>query len=742
MRSDPSQRWQISDLLIDLSVFIVLIWYAYGILLVSPYPGFSFSPMDGRVDEIHIDVNTEPTLQVGDHLVRVGDVTLDEYQQDAHVIFFEDAKKDDVVEIIVERDGQELVIPWKFAGFDRETFINRFFNVWWLAFIFWFAGFAGQLLIRPKGPSRTLFAAANYLTALWLIFGSLSSRHLWESSILLHATTWLILPVYLHLHWAFPRPLKRLPKAFWVFVYLLGFSLAAAEIFQLPPKSLYVLGFLIAVIGSIVLQVLHYIQQPDQRRSVGMLAISILVGFSPSILLGIFVISGVVPVSGPAGLFSMPFMPLMYFYVIYSHQSGGLQIRLNRLVSLYAFFILLGVVLFLPVIPIARTSISHEAWIFIALVLAAITGILSILFFPRFQAFVDQRFLGIKLPYQHLPETYSSRITTSTSLPSLLSLLEEEVFSSLLIRQYAFLQVNDKNLNTLLAKGISNASFDVDTLAQKAGTYIPNLPPHENWTRLILPLRVGDKTLGFWLLGKRDPDDLYPPVEIPILQSLADQTAIALSNILQSDQLRDFYQTDIESIENERKRISRDLHDDVLNQLAAMRNSLDQKTLPMSFLSAYDDLKKRLREIINDLRPPMLDQGLAYALNEFVEDLREKHEDVSIIMDLQTSAERPPEKMEEHFYHIVREACENVLRHADARTLTISGILSSDHVDLSIEDNGKGFDTNGELNTLIANRHYGLANMKERAHIIGAEMGIRSRKNDGTSIRIAWKLKS
>lgn len=744
MRPTLSQRWQAGELLIALSVFIVLVWYACGILLVSPYPGFSFNPSNGRVDEIHTNVDTEPALHVGDRLVRVGDVTFDEYQRDARVIFFEGAKAGDLVEITVERDGQELDILWTFAGFDRDTFISRFFNIWWLAFAFWIAGLAGQLVIRPKGPRRSLFVAANYLTALWLIFGSLSSRHLWESSILLHATTWLILPVYLHLHWVFPRPLKVLPKAFWIFVYLLGFFLAAAEIFQLLPKSLYALGFLLAVIGSVVLQALHYRQQPDQRRSVGMLALSILVGFSPSILLGIFILSGGVPGVSPVGLLAMPFMPLMYFYVIYSHQSGGLQIRLNRLVSLYAFFILLAILLFLPVIPVARTPISHEEWLLIALVVAAVTGVVAILFFPRFQAFVDQRFLGIKLPYQHLPETYSSRITTSTSVPSLLALLKDDIFPSLLIRQYAFLQSNDKNIVPLLTKDIpKDTSFDFDTLAQKAGSYIPSTSLNDDWLRLILPLKVGDVTLGFWLLGRRDPDDLYPLVEIPILQSLADQTAVALSNILQTEQLRNLYQANIEQIENERKRVARDLHDSVLNQLAAMRNSLDQKTLPLEFLTNYEGLKQRIREIISDLRPPMLDQGLAYALTELAEDLREKGDGIEVKLDVQASGERIAEKVETHLFYFVREACENALRHASPHILTISGDLSSQRVELSIHDDGKGFniDPQTKLNDLLAANHFGVAGMIERANIIEAKMEVRSQKGSGTKIQINWNPK-
>lgn len=740
MDKSSYNRGQALELSASLAVFLLLLMYTYGILVVAPYSGFYFNPTSEQIRGVF--TGDESLLKNGDVVKQIGDITLKQFKADRRLTLFEGVEKGDVIEIVIVRGDERTVVPWEFPGFTPREFANRLFNSWPLAYAFGLAGFAAQLTIRPRNVRRGLFIAANYLTALFLISGTLSSWHLWESSTLLHAVSWLMLPVFIHLHWVFPHPLRNVPNLFWQFLYGASGLLAMGEIFHVLPRSLYAFGFIIAILGSAILLFARFIVQKKERPAVRLLLLSILVGFSFSISVAIALSFGVVLNLGWLTSFSMPFMPLMYFYVIYSHQSGGLQIRLNRLVSLYAFFILLGILLFLPVIPVARVPIPHEAWIFIAMVVAAVTGILSILLFPRFQALVDQRFLGIKLPYQHLPETYSSRIAVSASLPSLLALLEDEIFPSLLVRQYAFLQVGGKNLVTLLAKNTPDDAFDFDSLTQKAGHYLPALSSNEDWTRLILPLKVGDKTLGFWLLGRRDPDDLYSQVEIPILQSLANQTAVALSNILQSEHLRNFYQTDIESIENERKRISRDLHDAVLNPLATMRNSLDQRTLPQSFLSTYEDIKKRLREIINDLRPPMLDQGLAYALNEFVEDLREKNEDVNIVLSLQAGAERLPEKMEEHFYHIAREACENALRHADARTLTISGAISSDRVDLSIEDDGKGFDSNGELNTLIANRHFGLANMKERAHIIGAEMEIRSRKNNGTSIRITWKLKS
>ncbi|MBL8062338.1 MAG: hypothetical protein JNK32_04920 [Anaerolineales bacterium] len=738
MQKSPRTQDSTLELLISLAVVLVLLLYTYGILIAAPYQGFYFNPTSGVITSFYGEGTT--SLQEGDILERIGDITLKQFKADRRLVFFEGVQPGDIIEIAILRNGKPLVVQWVFPGFNLREFTSRLFNSWMLAYIFWLAGLAAQLLIRPRDLRRRLFVIANYLVALFLVSGALSSWHLWESSTLLHALTWLMMPVFLHLHWVFPRPIRNLPNLFWSFLYGVAFLLAAGEILHMLGRNLYALGFAIALLGSILLLFAHLFIQKEERQTIRLLLLSILIAFSASIAVAIAQAFGVILNLGWFTVYSMPFMPLAYFYLINRRQLGGMETRVNSIISTYTFLILLGLAFFILLVSFAQTSLAEEAWVILAPLLAFVASITTAVYLPRFQTFLNQRLFGIKLPYQNLTQTYSSRIAVSTTLPSLLALLKEQVFPSLLIRQYVFLKTSEKNLSVLLAQDIPEDSFDFDSLTQKAGHYIPNLPPDEGWLRLILPLKLGDVTLGFWLLGKRDPDDLYPLVEIPILQSLADQTAIALSNILQAEQLRSLYQSDIEQIEYERKRISRDLHDDVLNQLAAMRNSLNQKTLPPAFLSTYDDLKQRLRHIINDLRPPMLDQGLAYALTEYVEDLREKNNDVRIVLDLQASEEKLPEKIEEHFFHIVREACENALRHAHARTLTVAGTIAPDHADLSIEDDGDGFDVNTDLNVLRATSHFGLLSMKERTHLAGAEINFQSDPKRGTKIQILWNL--
>jgi len=206
-------------------------------LFKAPYSGFNFNTGNGQVVDIFTKPEQGPSLQAGDVLVKIGPVPWADYKKNARLSFFENSKAGEIVDIIVKRDGAELTIPWKFPGFNRVEFNTRFFNIWGLAYIFWFFGAAVQLLIRPKDGRWRLFIAANYLTGFWLIFGSLSAWHLWESSILLHAITWLLLPVYLHLHWVFPRPLKELPKTAWILLRS-GSLFCNSRGYAIPAKKL------------------------------------------------------------------------------------------------------------------------------------------------------------------------------------------------------------------------------------------------------------------------------------------------------------------------------------------------------------------------------------------------------------------------------------------------------------------------------------------------------------------------
>lgn len=262
------------------------------------------------------------------------------------------------------------------------------------------------------------------------------------------------------------------------------------------------------------------------------------------------------------------------------------------------------------------------------------------------------------------------------------------------------------------------------------------------WIRVVLPLQVDNDLLGFWLFGRRDPDDAYSAVEIPILQSFANQTAVALSNIMQTERLRAMYQADINRRELERLSLARELHDSVLSELAGMLMNADMGSLPKNFQEGYKTLTQRLREIVSDLRPPMLNYGLKAAIEELADNLMERSKDaLTVEVSLEGGGERYPLDKEQHLFRIIQEACENAVRHSRGKRVTISGKLAPDRVELAIQDDGNGFQLGKrriELYDLLSERHFGLAGMFERAELINAEIQITSAPGAGTRISLQW----
>lgn len=747
MRQPNVQRWHVSEVLISLFVFFVLAFYTYAILFIAPYPGFFFNHTTGRIVEIYSSSTQSPTLQVGDILKKIGDISWEEYVNNLRVVFFEGVEAGEIVEITVNRNGKDIVIQWEFAGFDQAVFETRILNIWILSFFFWFSGTVALISIRPRDTIRNLFIALNYLTALWVIFGSLASRHIWESSILVKAFTWLLLPVYLHFHWIFPRPLKSLSKTFVILFYLICSCFAIAEFFQVLPKSLYALVFIVALLGSSIIQVIHYRKHNEQRRDIKLIAIAIAIAFLPPILLAFLTAINSAPNIAALGLFTLPFMPLAYFYVISRRSMGGLEIRLNRIISLYLFFILLGIILFITIIPLTNLNLQIENVLIIGILVILAIVFIAINTFSNFQKFVEKRYLGISINTEKLAQSFSNLIVTNTTMPSLLRMLETDVFPSLLIRQYAFVQVENHHLHPLLMKQVTQAQLPekeaISNLHELAGKFIPNLPPTDDWLRLILPLKLGDKTLGFFLLGSRDPDDIYHQQEIPDLQTIANQTAVALSNITRAETLREMYKSGVDRYEQERLRLSHDLHDIVLHELSELHKKLGEP-VPANIQTSYEEIRDHLREIVNDVRPPMLMYGLNAGISGLAENIMQKTVDrIKVIVEIQATDDRLPENIEIHLFRIVQEACKNSLDHAHASQIKIYGSLSAQQVNLTVEDNGIGFDLHGKWNleTILANRHFGLVGMLERAHIMGAILNLQSKPNQGTKIQIEWAEK-
>ncbi|MFH1523918.1 MAG: ATP-binding protein [Chloroflexota bacterium] len=729
---------------------MILSLYTYAKFSEHPYSGFRWDSLTGKVIAIYVKAQSNPALQIGDRLIKIGPVRWADFSVDLRKTIFDGIQVDQIVPLVIERTGLEMTIAWQYPGPNRGEILDLVINEGWLAFVFWLAGTLTLILVRPKDERWYLMIAFNYITAIWLITGSgVSVYRIWGAALLLRMSIWLCVPIYLHLHWVFPKTLGKLPPFLLGGLYMGAIALATGEWFQALPNRLYSVGFLLAAGGSLVLLIIHIVRQPETRRNLRLLLFAAALALVPSIGISLAGTFGNQPALAGGALLSLPFLPLAYFYAAYRRQLSGLEVRVNRIISLYIFLTLIGTAMLFVVTLVATRYESTGAIVSFEIIAPLFIALISALGFPSFQAFVEHYLLGIPFPPKHLQGIYASRITTSASLSSLVQLLKDEILPSLLVRQFVFLRLEKNTTIPLLAIGVADDQIpdddEIPTLVDQAGKYQPDGFLASNisipWVRLILTLKVEDELTGVWLFGKRDPDDTYSQTEIAILQSLADQTSIALSNILQTERLRTIYQANINRFEEERLRLALDLHDSVLNQLAVLNLTLDESDVSPDFRQAYSKLTHRLREIVSDLRPAMLSYGLKPVIESLSDNIMERSKDKLIVhVNIQSADVRYPPDIEQHLFRIVQEACENAMQHAHAKVIFIFGQLEPESINLRIEDDGAGFDAGKELELtkLLASKHFGLAGMVERAELIGANIRIDSTPKKGTKVQVVW----
>jgi PAS domain S-box-containing protein len=194
--------------------------------------------------------------------------------------------------------------------------------------------------------------------------------------------------------------------------------------------------------------------------------------------------------------------------------------------------------------------------------------------------------------------------------------------------------------------------------------------------------------------------------------------------------------------EEERKRIAREMHDELGQHLTALRMGVS--TLRMRFADIDPDLAEHvekilllsdnsmqvLRNVVTSLRPAALDAGIAAALQWLASEFSQSSQTTCRLSVPDESLELAEERAIAIF-RIVQEALTNVTRHADAQHVFISLTQEGNDCLLEVRDDGRGFDPDA-----IPRKSYGLAGMKERVLMLGGALDLSSSPGRGTSIKI------
>ena len=218
------------------------------------------------------------------------------------------------------------------------------------------------------------------------------------------------------------------------------------------------------------------------------------------------------------------------------------------------------------------------------------------------------------------------------------------------------------------------------------------------------------------------------------------------------DALQMFSRQLIEAQEEERRRIARELHDQIGQVLTAVKmnlhtvqrvcNAAEAGAHIKDNVEAVDEALRLVRDLSVDLRPPLLDDlGLVTALRWYVDRYAKRTRLASqVIVDLNDPNERFSRELETACFRIAQEALTNVVRHAHATGVTLRLGKEDGFLRLSVKDDGVGFDPDTLQRRARCTATLGLLGMQERAHAAGGDIHINSMVSQGTEIRLKLPL--
>lgn len=270
--------------------------------------------------------------------------------------------------------------------------------------------------------------------------------------------------------------------------------------------------------------------------------------------------------------------------------------------------------------------------------------------------------------------------------------------------------------------------------------YLPG-PGRETRSELDVPLKVGRRTIGV-LNVESERLGAFSEDDVPYLEGLAVQLAQAIENARLAARSRQL------AAAEERARLARDLHDETVQALVAIRRQLDlleldldERPRALERLEALHELVDRtlegVRRLSRNLRPAVLeDLGLVAALRDHLVELGR----LGLRAELEVIGEprRLAPVTEYAVFRVAQEALSNVARHAGTDRARVTLAFSPEELVLAVEDQGAGFDAaarDGE------GGGQGLVGMRDRAAEIGADLRVVSRPGQGTSVRLAVPLK-
>lgn len=638
----------------------------------------------------------------------------------------------------VERSGQLLTMELPIVALAR---VNGLYlaSAILVALTFWAVGLL--LLLRCGGRSDV-----HLLYLLGQAFGVAALFHLAHPPprpiptwglMAGNAALYLAAPLLLHYSLTFPVRLgsPRQRRLTLGAIYSLALLALLSWPGQTPFKRWGAVYVLVQIVLAFAVLVYVYLRRatPDGRRRLRLVVLGTVAAAAPTLLLYILPFMAGSALYLPewlTGLFLI-LAPLSYLYATARHNLFGIDRLLNR--SLVYALLALGILLVYlgPFLLLYRLAPGDPlAQVLVGAGLTLLVGLAFDTTRAHVQRLVDRLFYGGWYDYAGVVETVSAALAHS---------LDRGQVSDILTRQVpALMQLQPGQL--------------------WIGAPEETPPETEPGSALSFPFAFAGRGQAMWTVMPRQDGDELTTADRRILQTLADQAEVALSNVLliealrqQLDEIRASRETLaqaqqrlLRSREEERMRLARDLHDGPIQMLVGLNLQLGLLTAESSPIQAELEAMRaevkallgELRQLCAQLRPPLLDAlGLGAALRALAADWSAQHGiETAVTVPADETLGHVPEEIAVNLFRVAQEALTNVARHAHARSVALSLAVEEDSLCLTVADDGCGFEVPADLTRLAENGHYGLAGMQERAALIGAQLEVTSTPGEGTTI--------
>jgi signal transduction histidine kinase len=771
-----------------LSAFVALAVLAVAISTISwPDDGVNWQLSEGRVLSLDPGGPGEKSgLQPGNVVLTV------DGQPFSRTPLYAGRSPGQTVALAVQRDGRIETFDVVLAAPDAMMVLWRLIPLL-VAAGFWVAGVL-IFVLRPRvGVCRAYFLLAQTATVALSTWGLSTFNLLWAvyvfqltllafPPLLSHFYVTLTNPQYsrIHLFTCYLVALSGFLMLFWLLASLFSGGvwgnarelrtglLPIWRISQLIYLSMALVGFMVGLSYTY-----WTTRSASLRRQLRGFILSTVVGsvpilffsFLPNVILGVGV--------GLDYQLTFPFLtltPLAHAYITVKYDLAPFDRFLNRslvvfiLGQLWVVLYLIGTgigMVFSTQMPVLQTMAGMLATMMMAALFITLR--------EKTQRAVNRLFYGGRYDYRRVISHLSSTLSDLARRDVLAARLVELVAEGLQLEGAALYLYT--TADELLLEGCVGLDVPPRLSGQMARAWAEQRTPlfrlpaskdsatpapfseaaiAANW---YVPLTTDEKSLGVLLLGPKQDDVFFDPVDMDILQTLKEQATLAVENVLLMSDLQQalgameaIQQRLLAVREEERRVLAWELHDGPVQDLVALSYQLCdcRDGLPDPELVARLETLRRealrimqvLREVCGGLRSDVLDiMGVGPALSHYAQDVMRKR-DVLIELTVPSCATRLPDPLGITLLRVFQEAVNNAISHAGTREIWGHLHISETEYELRVWDQGRGFVLPRQVESFISQGHYGLATMKERIAALGGKLEIRSAPGAGTAVRV------